>query len=79
MSKTKNVAISVTVGLILTITTFLSILYINDFRYSSEDGIYKIIERASDLSEEERSRRHLSDDYVYKVTNISIDSIGNYF
>lgn len=76
MSKIKNLAISVMVGLVITVITFLSILYINDFRYNREDGIYKIIGRASDLSEEERNERHLADDYTFRITHISINDIG---
>lgn len=76
MSKIKNVAISVTVSLVIAAITFLSILYINDFRYNREDGIYKIVTRGSDLSEEERNECHLADDYTFRVTHIDINDIG---
>lgn len=72
----KNVAISVVVYLVITVITFLSILYVNDFRYNREDGLYKVIVRAGDLTEEEREERHLADDYRLVVTHIGVEDIG---
>lgn len=72
----KNIVISVVTGLVINVVTFLSILYVNDFRYNREDGLCKIIVRASDLTEEEREERRLADDYQLIVTHISIEDIG---
>lgn len=73
MSKMKRVAISVMVYVVLTVTTLLSILYIRDFRYSSERGVYKILSRYEDIPEERRE--YYSKDYEFVVAHLDLGGI----
>lgn len=67
MKKIRNLTIA-TVAVMMTI---VSVLYINDFRYNSEDGLCYIVKRGSDYTEEERKEKHISENYEFRFTHIN--------
>ena len=67
MKKIRNLTISV-LALMVVITGFM---YMNDFRYSKENGLYYIIDKGSNYTEEEREEKRISDDYECVLSNIS--------
>lgn len=70
MKKIRNL----TMAVLMVVVTIVSVLYINDFRYNNEDGLYYIVERGSDYTKEERAERHISEDYTCRLSHI--DDLG---
>lgn len=51
-------------------------LYVNNFRYDNEKGLYYITKRYEDLSEEQRESGRYSDDYTSSITHLEDTSVS---
>lgn len=75
----KKIIRNLGIGTLVGVMTMTSVLYMRDFRYSSDKGIYKITERGSDYTDEERKERHISKDYEARITNLDLLSVWYLF
>ena len=57
------------------IVSTLGVFYARDFRYSEERGVYKILERGSDYTAEEREEMNISENYEFRITHLDLETI----
>ena len=67
----------ITSGLVVIAMT--GVLYTRDFRYNSKDGVYKVMKRGSDYTQEEREDKGFGEDYEFRVICPSVKWIIELF
>ena len=62
---------------VLTMTiAMVGFMYMNNFRYNDEKGLYFIEKQYSDFTEEEREEKRISDDYTFTIDHLENTSVN---